>query len=258
MDIPVLRLHKVFHVGSMDSSRRGENSGRSSQEGACLSVSLTPNAWASIARLGNELHILENPDGVFLDVVALLSDEEARSEVLSWAVEAGLTETRALWRVWNYDDETEEWRFLLFTTSTEAFSEACCQADQDYAEATAVPGPDGHSGIEQIEAPVGLEPLQKLTGFSVRPDEDATNAIVTAFAMLRGEQLTGRPFDGVWWRETYAPDSLSSPRGGIFQTRVELWAKSRGSLNDVDDDSELDAMPDTEMLSHPPIWHPQI
>lgn len=251
MNIPVLRLHKVFHVGSMDRSRLGENAGASSQEGACLSVSLTPNAWASIARLGNELHVIETADGLFLDVVALLDDQAARSEVLAWAVEAGLAEIQTLWRAWNYDDETEEWRFMLFTSREEAFSEACEQAGEDYADEAAVPGPEGHAGIEAIQVPVGLNPLRELTGFAVRPDEDATDAIVTAFAMLRGEQLAGRPFDGIWWREIYAPELLSSPRGGIFQDRVRLWTSSRGFLDDVDDDSELNAMPETEMIGLP-------
>src|ERR1700738_115253 len=104
MDIPVIRLNRVFHVGSMDRSRLGENSGASSQEGACLSVSLCPNAWATIARLGDKLHVLETGDGLFLDVVSLFADKSAKSEMLAWAVAAGFAEMRSLWRAWSFDD----------------------------------------------------------------------------------------------------------------------------------------------------------
>jgi hypothetical protein len=251
MNIPVIRLNKVFHVGSLDRSRLGENSGASSQEGACLSVSLVPNAWASIARLGDELHVLETADGLFLDAVALLGDAAAKSEILDWAAGAGLAEMRTLWRAWSYDDETEEWRFMLLATREDALGE-CGLAEDDYVDGAAAPGPEGHAGIEPVDVPVGTAALRGLTGFAAPPDEDASDAIMVAFAMLRGEELAGRPFDGVWWCEIYAPEMLSSPRGGIFPERVKSWRTSRGSLQDVDDDAELNAMPDGETIASAP------
>ena len=54
VDVPVLRLPLVYHVGSLDPSRRGELH-RTSQEGPCLSVSLCPGSWAEIARLGGSV-----------------------------------------------------------------------------------------------------------------------------------------------------------------------------------------------------------
>ena len=141
------------------------------------------------------------------------------------------------------DEEAEEWRFMLFETRDDALNEACDQAGEDYVNESEVPGPEGHFGVEPTEVPIGLAPLQKLTGFAMRADDDASDAIAVAFAMLRGEELTGRPFDGVWWRETYAPELLSSPRGGIFPERVPLRTAARGFLNEVDDDVELDTMP---------------
>lgn len=244
MDLPVIRLDRVFHVGSMDPSRLGENSGTSSQEGACLSVSLCPNAWAGIARLGDDLHVLETRDGLFLDAVALLADEAARRDLLAWAVEADLVEMRTLWRAWSFDEDAGDWRFVLCASRQGAIAEA----DVDGDDVAGMPAPEGHVAVEPVEVPVGTFLLRDLTGFAVRPDEDASDAVVAAFALVCAHEVAGRPFDGVWWTETFAPELLSAPRGGIFPDRVKQWSVRRMPLDDVDDEAELDRMPDGEML----------
>ena len=52
MNLPVIRLSRVLHVGTMDiEAFRARAGQRSSLEGHCLSVSLCPEAWEEIARL---------------------------------------------------------------------------------------------------------------------------------------------------------------------------------------------------------------
>ena len=248
MVIPVIRLAKVFHIGTLDPAQLGANSGQSSQEGHCLSVSLCPNAWSSIARLGGQLHELRSDGGAFLDITAVLADDEAKSELVAWGVGQGYARLRKLWRSWRFDSEAEEWRYMLCKSRSEALEEARGYDDEGYPTAEDVPGPEGHTGIEPVTVPVGSAKLRKLTGYSLRPDEDAFDALAVAYAMVDVTARTGIELDGVWWRETFDPATLSAPRGGIFPGRVGLWSAVRAELEDIDDDIELDGMSETESL----------
>ncbi|WP_408903414.1 hypothetical protein [Methylobacterium radiotolerans] len=63
--VPIIELGRVHHVGSLDPARWGSLH-RSSQEGPCLSVSLCPDAWTGIARLGGcDPHTLGRDGGIF-------------------------------------------------------------------------------------------------------------------------------------------------------------------------------------------------
>ncbi len=254
--IPVIRIPKVFHLGTLDPSQLGANSGGSSQEGRCLSVSLCPNAWSEIARLGDELHELRRQDGVFLDVMAVLVDPASRRDVLEWGVREGYARVERLWRSWRYDDEAEEWRYMLCVSEREAVEEAGAYVDADYAAAADVPGPDGSPGIEPVELPVAERKLSDLTGFSGRADEDATDALAVAFAIVAVPERTGVELDGVWWREDYAPHLLSAPRGGIFPERVAGWRPRREGLERICDETELGRMPLSEPLEAGPRPRP--
>jgi hypothetical protein len=243
MDIPVIRLPMVFHVGTLDPANLGANSGGGSQEGACLSVSLCPNAWSAIVKLGDELHELRNAGGTFLDVCALLGDEDAKSDLTAWGIEEGYVRLRRLWRSWRYDSEADEWRFLLCRTQGEALEEARAHDDEDYSSSADVPAPDGHKGIEPMTVPIGTAKLSELTGYALRPDDEAWDALAVAYGMVSVPEETGIELDGVWWREIFDPARLSAPRGGIFPCRVENWDAKRASLHEVDDEFELGEMP---------------
>lgn len=248
MDIPVIRLPKVFHVGTLDPANLGANSGTSSQEGACLSVSLCPNAWSAIAKLGGEAHELRKEDGAFLDVTAVLGDEAAKAELERWGIEHELVRLRKLWRSWRYDSELDEWRYMLCKSRSEALEEARDHDGEDYPSVADVPAPDGHKGVEPVTVPVGTPKLRKLTGYGLRLDEDASDALAVAFAMIGVPAQTGLEVDGVWWREHYDPAGLSAPRGGIFPARVKLWAAQSIDLEGVDDELELEEMPEVSPL----------
>jgi hypothetical protein len=248
MDIPVIRLSKVFHVGTLDPAQLGANSGGASLEGACLSVSLCPNAWSAIVKIGDDLHELRKDEGLFLDISGLLEDDAAKAELIDWSVDQGYGRLRKLWRSWRYDGEADEWRFLLCRTPEEAMEEARTYDDEEYPSPADVPAPDGHRGIEPVTVPIGTAKLGRLTGHALRPDDDATDVLAIAFAMVRAPEQTGIELDGVWWRERFDPAQLSAPRGGIFPARVEHWSANRAILAEVDDEVELAEMPESEPL----------
>ena len=242
MRLPVIPLNKVFHVGSMDAENVGVNG--PSFEGRCLSVSLCPNAWVQIAEISGELHALRRDEGLFLDVHAALADAEIKDAIVEWALERGLVEARTLWKTWRYDDEIEDWTYMLNESRDGAFAEI--EGEGDWETPEEAPGPEEHEGIEPVEALVGVGALEAITGIRCRADEDATDAMVMAWAMCEADAALGRPVDGLWWRETYDPGTLSAPRGAVFPERVDEWKARKRDIDVVDDLEELAKMPETE------------
>lgn len=224
-DIPYIGLGRVFHIGTMDRKNLGAGAGGSSLEGDCLSVSLCPHAWRYIAKLGgNDLFELTKEDGRFVDIHALL-DGGRLPEIVEWAKETGLAREANLWKAWYLDAESDEWRYFTCRTEDEAYDEA---------EPDGI-GPDGVPAVSEVTVPIGTWRLAQATGMRLRDDEDATDAILLAFAMTEADA------DGAWWRERHDPDMLSAPRGGIFKDKVEGWTARRIAWKDVDDEEELAA-----------------
>lgn len=222
-EIPYVELDRVFHVGTMDPGHVGAGAGGASLEGNCLSVSLCPHAWRYIARLGGQdLFELSKEGGLFVDVHALV-DGGRLPEIVEWAKSRGLAKEAALWKAWRFDDEAEEWRYVFCRTEEAAIEEGA----EDGL------GPDGVPAVSEATVPVGTWKLAQLTGMRIRDDEDATDAILLAFAMTEAHA------DGAWWRERFDPDTLSAPRGGIFQARVNGWQATQVRWAEVDDEEEM-------------------
>ena len=207
MNLPLLRIERVYHIGTLDPADLGRNSGGSSQEGRNLSVSLCPHAWQSIAKLGGyPLHVLSRDGGTFVDMIAL---RERLPEIVGWAVERGLAEERTLWRLWCFDDELDGWTWTAHETREDAAEEA------EYTDGGA---PEGHEAIEPVTVPVGTEALASLTGMRQRADEDATDAVLVAWATHHADGI-----DGMWWEEEFRPEAISAPRGAIFPGVLAHW-----------------------------------
>jgi len=245
MRIPLIELPRVLHIGTLDPADRGGNAGTTSFEGHCLSVSLCPHAWREIAELGEDgLHEMTNGDGLFVDLLAVARDPEMLEAVLGWARSEGLVEDATAWRAWTLDTEEEVWRSALCDTLEEARMEADRDEEHEAPE-DELEGPDGRPAIEAVTIPRSTARLEAMTGMNGRFHKDATEAAIMAWAMEEAPTLLGRPVDGVWWRLRHDPDSLVAPCGGIFPERVAAWAARPLDWEDVDDDEELDAMPDT-------------
>lgn len=236
--VPVFHLQRVYHVGTLDAALRGTLH-RSSQEGPCLSVSLCPRSWVEIARLGGSpLFALERDGAAFLDVLAVLRDDELRDVVVRWAESEGLIEFREQWKAWRYDDEIEEWCHFLFDTRQQAEAEI-----DEFAQ-----GPDGGPAIEVHVGYVATEDLARRLGCGPVDSMFTLDFAAMLWAREAASLCLGRSFDGVWFDEDHAPERSSAPRGGIFPETLSAWTTLPLAWADVDDEEALDTMPEAILL----------
>lgn len=243
--IPVKFIPTVFHVGTLNPDHVGQHGARggNSHEGHHLSVSLHPDAWRVIARLGDHpTHTLTRPDGAFLDAHAAQRNPALMQGVHAWGAREGLTRPGERWAAWHTDDDGDP-RFSLHATAADAALEAweaAAQALEDdsdlqlefdsrMADVTrdtpagtietiaALIAPRRFVTRKTVTLPTPL--LETRTGLR-RPD-DATDALLIAWAHAQtfGEQ----PLDGVWWDEHLDPAAYSAPRGLIFRDRLGDW-----------------------------------
>lgn len=241
MHVPIRNLPVVYHLGTLDAADRGKQH-TVSQEGAGLSVSVTPSAWEDIARLGgSRLNRMTRQDALFVDLNAM--DDMLLSTIQGWARGAGLVEISPSWRLHEWDEETEEWRHWNFSSQEAALAQlseepAPGEAEDEFlerlAEERGIPGGDI---IQQV-------PLWTLTeAGSLRArgfgrGEDATDMAV----MFWAEDVLVKTMPGVvgvWWDHDLDPSCLSAPKGAILPSKVTSFVASEISWNDIDDDEEL-------------------
>lgn len=238
VDVPVLRLPLVYHVGSLDPSRRGELH-RTSQEGLCLSVSLCPGSWAEIARLGgSDLFALERAEGVFLDVLTALGDPAMRDVIVRWSEAEGLIVYREQWKAWTFDDELDEWSHFLADSREAAEAEV-----DDFAS-----GPDGGPAVELHMGYAATEELGRRLGSGPVDVAFALDFAAMLWARDAAPAHVGHSFDGVWFDEEHAPEELSAPRGGIFPEAVARWTARSADWDEVDDEDALADMPEPVLV----------
>lgn len=180
---PTVTVDTVWHIGWMDI----EDKSSWSLEGHSLSVSVDPEAWTEIARLGGRPRW--RLDGPFRMVDAHLLADQERDAVTRWAVTEGLVEEADLWAVTWFDDEIDDCVEALFETEDEAAAEV----------------------VEQPpELRRGLRPTGRLTGIVGRSDPASCfDHVLIVWAEANG-------FDGVWFDDVLDPAVLSAPRGALF------------------------------------------
>jgi len=244
MQIPLIALDRVLHIGTLNPADLGRNAGSTSQEGNFLSVSLCPLAWRRIARLGGyRLHELTRQGGLFVDVTAILDAPELLAPILDWARAEGLVEDRGTWQAWSYDSEADAWRFTSHPTEAKARHEL--GHDREDFDPEDVDEPDHGPAIRPVTVPVATAALRALLGENLDESFDATEAAARAWCLREAPALLGRPLDGVWWDEPYAPEVYHAPRGAIFPERVAAWGTRPLNWAGADDDHELSMMPET-------------
>jgi hypothetical protein len=135
-----------------------------SYEGPCLSVSLCPNAWIRIARLGGHpCHKLTRPGAAFLCVTSL--EREAVDAIRAWAVDTGLLEAVDAWRGHCWDEEADEWRWFDGPTREWAEAEVLSASGAECLEDV----------IDERGVPEGLDlvmPLFEAVRQAGMPDDD--------------------------------------------------------------------------------------
>jgi hypothetical protein len=196
----------VAHIGTMDRSLKDKGS----YEGASLSVSIHPGAWSSIARLGGEGFVLSRIDGepvTFVNANKLSRDEKAA--VIAWGKQEGLLCDREVYIASYYDVEDEATRKIECSTREEAMAEV---EDQPRKR---IQGPKLVLGAtEQL-----LHLSDQTSGRCGISSDFAYDLVLIAY--VEKNLLV----DGVWWDETLDVESLSAPRGAIFQSRMDVFEK---------------------------------
>jgi hypothetical protein len=217
----------------MDIASRGTNY-RTSYEGNCLSVSVTPHAWQQIARLGGyDLHALTKDGGKLVDIHAARNSDDF-PRIVAWARENSLVEDRQVFKAWERNED-DHWTYSYFETVEDALAELDMDGIYD-GKISKMPKPRGHKAIEPISILGGTRALSQILGRDFSLTEEVDDYIIMAYA----KEVMG--VDGVWWNEEYDPDGYSAPRGGIFPGKVAEWYATQIDFDDVDDEEELEKL----------------
>lgn len=204
--LPTRRFRGLLHVGDL---RKPPPKRSSSWEGPGLSVSLAPDAWREIARVGGCTWVLRRGDrhaGALVDFHALGPRRKAVLVEMAEAQDLGRRAT--IWQHCVYDDELGDERCSEFATRRAAEAE---QADYEEGE------------VRQGE---GFRPSAKLQArwkrrFSRRLPTGDLAREQAILAVLEGQKR----WDGVWWADRYDPVGLSAPRGLIFENAQAAYEK---------------------------------
>lgn len=199
MTLPILVIPEVMHLGFL----RERPAPKISHEGRCLSVSLHPDAWRRIARLGGSpLWALEHAQGRFVDFYALTAAHH--QEALAWARNKQWLREEWLYHLEMTDEDGEVDGYVVF----ESYDEALDESD-DCPERI----------ISRVRGHVACDAMQQALGISV------PLGFAERWATIEWLADTSDA-DGIWWDDMLDPSRFSAPRGGIFQHRVQRWTKS--------------------------------
>ena len=206
--LPTREIPTVFHVGSLDPARKNLRS----YEGAGLSISLDPNEWSAIARLGSRVWRLERPGARFLDALALHPSQ--RGAIEQWGLDLGWVDRVPAWRLTYFDEELGEDVYSLYADHATALTEA-----------TALDGTTP-TVVELTSALVATDAFDDLT--VTAGDLVIENPLIAAWVERCVPEL-----EGVWWEYDRRPEVLSCPCGVIGVTRLAHWTAAETTLADA-------------------------
>ena len=208
--LPLLRHEMVYHVGTLDFAHRAQQYVLS-LEGPCLSVSLCPEVWRAIAKLGNApTWALSSATSQFLDVHAFKQAPVLWQKVQAWGISEGLCTEGPVWEArWEEDGD------LLFIRCES--EEQAIQEVDDPSEVLS----DGKPAVNLVTALTATEALSWWVGVPLKPDRPVDDFLLMAWV----EQVLPS-CDGLWWQDRLDPASLSAPRGGILPSRLHRWTRA--------------------------------
>lgn len=200
--VPTVARTRVFHVGTLNASQKGVQG--SSQEGNGLSISLHPQEWTRIAKLGSGTTFkLTRKGGRFLDFHKMGTVD--KSALAHWGLQKGFSVQKQGWKLSWDDCESGEQHYRLMDTEAAALSEFEFIRDEDK-------GARLEPVLIHALTPSAVERL----GFTV--DAISTLDMLATFWVEDDTAL-----DGVWWNDILDPWALSAPRGVICKSRIGDW-----------------------------------
>lgn len=200
MELVLLNVVRVFHVGTLDIRKKVKDS----YEGSGLSVSNCPDAWREINRggtYGETWNIKKPKGGLFVDYHKTLNDE-TKEELKRWGILNNYIEYCKTYSVEMTDEYGREY-FIEFTNKEEAELEA-----------------------EMYDTGVVTQLGFKATNKMLKEINYRLNSVVVNCYNLLLTMFVEKYFkdvDGVWWEDVYEPESYSAPRGVIFNSKIKEW-----------------------------------
>ena len=196
--LPVKTLKGLYHVGTMDSSKK-----RDGFEGAGLSVSTHPDAWKQIARghVTGDTHSATKEGNKFLDAHSL--SDAHNKQIKQWAIKNGYLEQQETVTVCYYDDEMED--DLCSTFDSMADAEAEYDDELEHMDVTVDKG--------------GIVPTDKLKKETRQNRIDSTGVLEFVLPIFAEQQ----GLDGVWWQDNLDVQRYSAPRGVIVPSKIKSW-----------------------------------
>jgi hypothetical protein len=196
--LPIVEIDELYHIGSLDPKDKGLYY-QSSYEGHGLSVSLDPDEWERIAKLGGGQWWRLSSEGKFIDAHQL--DLKQRQQISDWGVANDLVKEIEAWRVSYYDDELDDEVGFLF----EDYQEACLEAESWEAKP------------QKTETLKATQKLEQALG--MQSDLDAFDHLLVIWAERTQD------CDGIWWADQYG--LYSAPRGVIFPKALGRWHQEK-------------------------------
>lgn len=208
--LPSKSFKKLFHVGSLDATKKREGS----HEGSGLSVSTHPNEWKRIARgfVTGDTYVATKPNNSFINAHKL--SDENRNLIASWGVKNGLLTPTQTVIVSYYDDEMDSMVSQEFPSMEDAVEEYGDHLD-DY---------------EVTTNDKGYQPTNKLKQITRNPRITPTG-ILDYVLPVYAENMG---YDGVWWQDTLDVSSYSAPRGVIVPSKIPSWSFTK--LDEINED----------------------
>lgn len=191
-NLPLVSLDEVFHVGTLNIDDRADWS----YEGDGLSVSIHPDEWAQIAKLGRTTWVIRKPEWEDLTFVSWhdLSSED-RDALRQWAHARGWVEQRQVFRVsW----EDADWHDTV-SMDFDSEPEACVEAE------FRIQNEDTDARVEPVTV---WRPTATFPESRTSRDADPTDVLLAVYV-----RETRPDLDGVWWDDDFDPEGLSCPRG---------------------------------------------